>query len=181
MDALKEVSIQEPETPWMFDEYRSILDNADRIKKVRESISTEWAYGISPTTRKFSLVFESPHTSVVSRFAVRDATRPLAAVRHGTLGCLFCVLSLAVGRQLFYIYSSIVTCTTCVDAGGRGCAVEKDDAVSASAEEALTCRELFLGTLCQAPDIDLALLMNSTRHLRVVKQNVPPMFCYLEL
>lgn len=36
MDALKEVSIQEPETPWMFDEYQSILDNADRIKKVRK-------------------------------------------------------------------------------------------------------------------------------------------------
>ena len=36
MDALKEVSIQEPETPWMFDEYGFILDNADRIKKVRE-------------------------------------------------------------------------------------------------------------------------------------------------
>eukprot|EP00903_Cladosiphon_okamuranus_P008387 g8063.t1 len=33
MDALKEVSMQEPETPWMFDEYRYILDNADQIKK----------------------------------------------------------------------------------------------------------------------------------------------------
>lgn len=33
--ALKEVSMQEPETPWMFQEYRYILDNADRIKQVR--------------------------------------------------------------------------------------------------------------------------------------------------
>ncbi|CAM9658675.1 unnamed protein product, partial [Pylaiella littoralis] len=33
IDALKEVSMQEPETPWMFDEYRYILDNAERIKK----------------------------------------------------------------------------------------------------------------------------------------------------
>ena len=35
MDALKEVSMQEAETPWMFDEYRYILDNADQIKKVQ--------------------------------------------------------------------------------------------------------------------------------------------------
>lgn len=34
MGALKEVSMQEAETPWMFDEYRYILDNADQIKKV---------------------------------------------------------------------------------------------------------------------------------------------------
>lgn len=34
MDALKEISMQEPETPWMFDEYRYILDNAERITKV---------------------------------------------------------------------------------------------------------------------------------------------------
>lgn len=34
MNALKEVSMQESETPWMFDEYRYILDNADQIKKV---------------------------------------------------------------------------------------------------------------------------------------------------
>lgn len=34
MDALKEVSMQEPETPWMFEDYRYILDNAERIKQV---------------------------------------------------------------------------------------------------------------------------------------------------
>ena len=34
MGALKEVSMQETDTPWMFDEYRYILDNADQIKKV---------------------------------------------------------------------------------------------------------------------------------------------------
>lgn len=34
MGALKEVSMQEPETPWMFEEYRDILDNAERIQKV---------------------------------------------------------------------------------------------------------------------------------------------------
>lgn len=34
MDALKEVSMQETETPWMFDEYRYILDNAAQIEKV---------------------------------------------------------------------------------------------------------------------------------------------------
>ena len=39
MDAVKEVSIQEPETSWMFDEYRLILDNADRIKKVRQRVN----------------------------------------------------------------------------------------------------------------------------------------------
>ncbi|CAM9764264.1 unnamed protein product [Scytosiphon promiscuus] len=33
MDALKEISMQEPETPWMFEEYRYILDNAERITK----------------------------------------------------------------------------------------------------------------------------------------------------
>eukprot|EP00752_Nemacystus_decipiens_P012116 g10741.t1 len=33
MGALKEVSMQETETPWMFDEYRYILDNADQIEK----------------------------------------------------------------------------------------------------------------------------------------------------
>lgn len=27
--------MQEPECPWMFEEYRRILDNAERIKKVR--------------------------------------------------------------------------------------------------------------------------------------------------
>lgn len=34
MGALKEVSMQEPDTPWMFDEYRYILDNSERIKQV---------------------------------------------------------------------------------------------------------------------------------------------------
>ncbi|CAM9371775.1 unnamed protein product [Ectocarpus sp. 13 AM-2016] len=33
MGALKEVSMQEPETSWMFEEYRYILDNAERIQK----------------------------------------------------------------------------------------------------------------------------------------------------
>lgn len=37
IDALQEVAMQEPETPWMFDDYRYILDNADRIKKVWEN------------------------------------------------------------------------------------------------------------------------------------------------
>lgn len=35
MGALKEVSMQETETPWMFKEYRYILDNADQINKVK--------------------------------------------------------------------------------------------------------------------------------------------------
>ncbi|CBN79191.1 Bardet-Biedl syndrome protein 7 [Ectocarpus siliculosus] len=33
MGALKEISMQEPETPWMFEEYRYTLDNAERIQK----------------------------------------------------------------------------------------------------------------------------------------------------
>lgn len=36
IDALREVAMQEPEAPWMFEDHRYILDNADRIKKVRE-------------------------------------------------------------------------------------------------------------------------------------------------
>ncbi|CAM9337349.1 unnamed protein product, partial [Hapterophycus canaliculatus] len=33
MGALKEISMQEPETPWIFAEYRYILDNVERITK----------------------------------------------------------------------------------------------------------------------------------------------------
>lgn len=36
IDALREVAMQEPGAPWMFEDHRYILDNADRIKKVRE-------------------------------------------------------------------------------------------------------------------------------------------------
>lgn len=36
MTALREVAMQEPETPWMFDDYRYILENADHLQKVGE-------------------------------------------------------------------------------------------------------------------------------------------------